>query len=64
LVRLVLVIFLFLLPPLVLAQEEEANVVGYRFLDYSTNIPDDLLESKSVVLVSSATGFQKQFGKG
>jgi hypothetical protein len=36
----------------VIAQEEEINVVGFRFLDYSTNIPDDLLESKSVVLVS------------
>jgi hypothetical protein len=46
-----LVILLFTVAT-VFAQEEEANVVGFRFLDYSTNIPDDLLESKSVVLVS------------
>jgi hypothetical protein len=34
------------------SQEEEINVVGYRFLDYSKNVPEDLLQSKSVVLVS------------
>jgi hypothetical protein len=34
------------------AQEEEVNVVGFRFLDYSNNVPEDLLQSKSAVLVS------------
>jgi len=34
------------------AQEEEINVVGFRFLDYSNEVPEDLLQSKTVVLVS------------
>ncbi len=33
-------------------EEEEINVVGFRFLDYSKNLPEDILQSKSVVLVS------------
>jgi hypothetical protein len=37
------------LPP---AQRPEVNVVGFRFLDYSNNVPEDLLQSKTVVLVS------------
>ncbi|MBR9997375.1 MAG: hypothetical protein KFF73_00320 [Cyclobacteriaceae bacterium] len=45
-------IFLLFISVFVFAQEEEVNVVGYRFLDYSANIPGDLLESKSVVLIS------------
>ena len=48
----VLFIFMLLLANCVLGQEEEANVVGYRFLDYASEIPEDLLQSKSVVLIS------------
>lgn len=51
-IKLCLIIFLVL--PLINAfpQEEEINVVGYRFLNYSNNVPEDLLQSKSVVLIS------------
>jgi len=33
-------------------EEEEINVVGFRFLNYKNELPKDLLESKSLVLVS------------
>jgi len=47
-------IIIFLVVPFINAfsQEEEINVVGYRFLNYSNNVPEDLLQSKSVVLIS------------
>jgi hypothetical protein len=32
--------------------EEEINVVGFRFLNYSNDLPEDILQSKSVVFVS------------
>lgn len=36
--------------------EEEVNVVGFRFLDYQSNsLPEDLLKTKSVVFVSVPT---------
>ena len=33
-------------------EEEEINVVGFRFLDYGKELPKDILEAKSLVLVS------------
>ncbi len=51
-IKIGLFIFFSILSISVFAQEEEINVVGYRFLNYSSNIPEDLLQSKSVVLVS------------
>jgi hypothetical protein len=33
-------------------EEEEINVVGFRFLKYGKELPKDLLEAKSLVLVS------------
>ena len=35
------------------AQEEEVNVAGLVFLNYGGELPDDLLASKSVVLVGT-----------
>jgi hypothetical protein len=34
------------------AQEEEINIAGFRFLDYTTDLPEDLLSTRSAVLVS------------
>lgn len=51
-IKISLIIFLMFSFFSAFSQEEEVNVVGYRFLDYSNNVPDDLLQSKSVVLVS------------
>lgn len=50
----ILFILLFLTSSIIQAQddEEEINVVGFRFLDYSNDLPSDLLQSKSVVFVS------------
>lgn len=50
--KICLYVFFTILSISVFAQEEEVNIVGYRFLDYSSNLPEDLLESKSVVLIS------------
>ena len=38
--------------PLSAQEEEEVNVVGFRFLDYGNNLPEDILKAKSIVLVS------------
>ena len=34
------------------AQEEEINIAGFRFLDYTADLPASLLDSRSAVLVS------------
>jgi len=41
-----------LINPLTGQEEEEINVVGFRFLDYGKELPKDILQSKSIVLVS------------
>lgn len=47
-------IFLITISFTVFAQEEEEiNVVGFRFLDYSKNLPEDILQSKCAVLIST-----------
>lgn len=38
--------------PVSAQEEEEINVVGFRFLDYSNDLPEDILQTKSVVFVS------------
>ena len=38
--------------PLSAQEEEEINVVGFRFLDYGNDLPEDILTAKSIVLVS------------
>jgi hypothetical protein len=48
----IILLFLTFLHPLLAQEEEEVNVVGFRFLDYNKNLPEDILQSKSVVLVS------------
>ena len=52
----VLIIFLFLITmfinPATAQEEEEINVVGFRFLDYGKDLPEDILKAKSIVLVS------------
>ncbi len=47
-----LLILWFAFFPEVSAQDEEINVVGFRFLDYSKDLPEDILQKKSVVLIS------------
>lgn len=50
-----LLIFVFaflLLSTKLLAQEEEINIAGFRFLDYTNDLPANLLDSRSAVLVS------------
>lgn len=34
------------------AQDEEINIAGFRFLDYTNDLPEDLLSTRSAVLVS------------
>ena len=52
----VLITYLFLIilfiQPLSAQEEEEINVVGFRFLDYGKDLPQDILQAKSIVLVS------------
>ncbi|MTI32187.1 hypothetical protein [Xanthovirga aplysinae] len=50
---LLLLAFIILIIPNSFAQDEEAvNIAGFRFLDYSSDLPEGLLTQKSVVLVS------------
>lgn len=49
---LILLLKFVLIFPLSGQEEEEVNVVGFRFLDYSNDLPEDILQTKSVVLVS------------
>ncbi len=44
-------IILFIKPAFA-QDEEEINVVGFRFLDYGKDLPEDVLKAKSIVLVS------------
>jgi hypothetical protein len=52
----IIITFLFLITvfikPVSGQEEEEVNVVGFRFLDYGNNLPEDILKAKSIVLVS------------
>ena len=52
----VLITFLFLITmfikPATAQEEEEINVVGFRFLNYGKDLPQDILKAKSIVLVS------------
>ena len=52
--NLLIILFLFstIKFPLYSQEEEEVNVVGFRFLDYNKDLPDDILQTKSIVLVS------------
>ena len=49
-----LLLTLAIIPFFTFAQndEPEINVAGIRFLDFTNNLPDDLLSTKSVVLMS------------
>lgn len=49
-----LIILVFIISPVsfVLAQDEEINIAGFRFLDYGNELPADLLTTRSAVLVS------------
>ncbi|MEN8251021.1 MAG: hypothetical protein ABFS32_18960 [Bacteroidota bacterium] len=51
--KLLSIILLVLLGGSIYAQEEEINVAGLVFLNYQKNLPDNILSSKSVVLVTS-----------
>jgi len=42
----------FILPVYGQEEEEEVNVVGFRFLDYNKDLPEDILQARSIVLVS------------
>ena len=46
------VTFILFINPSSGQEEEEINVVGFRFLNYGKDLPEDILEAKSVVLVS------------
>jgi hypothetical protein len=46
------VVFIVFVIPTSGQEEEEINVVGFRFLDYGKELPIDILQSKSIVLVS------------
>ena len=52
----IIITFIFLISllinPLSAQEEEEINVVGFRFLDYGNDLPEDILTAKSIVLVS------------
>jgi len=53
--NLLIILFLFVfinIPLSAQEEEEEVNVVGFRFLEYNKDIPEDILQAKSVVLVS------------
>jgi hypothetical protein len=45
-------LFIIINIPLSAQEEEEVNVVGFRFLDYNKDLPKDILQTKSIVLVS------------
>ena len=47
------IVFALLISGSILAQEEEINVAGMVFLNYQGNLPDNILSSKSVVLVTA-----------
>jgi hypothetical protein len=49
---LIFMLFILLIGPISGQEEEEINVVGFRFLDYGKELPEDILQAKSVVLVS------------
>lgn len=51
--RLFAFIVLAFLPTILLAQDEEINVAGLVYLNYKPTLPDGILNTKSVVLVSS-----------
>jgi hypothetical protein len=46
------VTFILFINPLSGQEEEEINVVGFRFLNYGKELPIDILQAKSIVLVS------------
>lgn len=46
------VTFILFINPLSGQEEEEINVVGFRFLNYGKELPKDILQAKSIVLVS------------
>lgn len=50
----ILTLFLFISQP-VFAQDDEVNAVGIRFLDYGDDLPEDLLSTRTAVLVSVPT---------
>lgn len=53
---LILLISLFFTGQSLFSQsEEEINIVGLRFLDYSKDLPEDILQSKCAVIVSVPT---------
>jgi hypothetical protein len=47
-----IIIFVCIHPLFSQNEEEEVNVVGFRFLDYGKELPKDILQAKSIVLVS------------
>jgi len=51
LIKIILSLFIFSSLS-VLAQEDKVNTAGFSFLDYKFELPEDLLSSKSIVIVS------------
>jgi hypothetical protein len=47
----ILLVQIIFINPLFSQEEEEINVAGFRFLDYNNDLPEDILQAKSVVLV-------------